>query len=152
VIRSALNKKGSGKQKKEECSNMFESECLCGSVKYETEGDPFLAYVCQCRTCQKLTGSGHSAAFMMPQEKVTISEDLNHFEYTSDQGNIVKLCFCPNCGNPIHKISSGYKGMIAIHASTLKDPSVFKPQKVFWAESGQAWDCVSSDLERAGRA
>jgi len=56
--------------------------------------------------------------------------------------------FCPTCGSPILKKSSGYPELLFINAATLDDPSLFKPQKVVWIISGkQPWDYVDPSLE-----
>lgn len=125
----------------------LKGHCLCGSVKYSINGEPQLSFLCQCRQCQRITGSGHSAEFVVPEKDIAISGELQSYEMKSDNGNTVSSHFCPTCGNPIFKKSSGYPGLLFFHAATLDSPELFKPQKVFWASSGQPWDTVSSDLE-----
>ncbi|NOU22710.1 MAG: GFA family protein [Methyloglobulus sp.] len=103
--------------------------------------------MCQCRQCQRITGTGHSAEFVMPSQKATISGELKFYEMVSDHGNTVSSGFCPNCGNPVLKKSSGYPGLLFFHAATLDIPSLFKPQAVFWHSSHQPWDYVDPGLE-----
>ena len=31
--------------------------CLCGAVRYESEGEPFFALQCHCRDCQRSSGT-----------------------------------------------------------------------------------------------
>ncbi len=35
--------------------------CLCGAVRYEVSGEPYIAGLCHCTKCRKLTGSAFSA-------------------------------------------------------------------------------------------
>lgn len=125
----------------------LKGHCLCGSVQYEIKAAPELSFLCQCRQCQRITGSGHSAEFMVPHEAVSISGELKSYEMNSDKGNTVNSTFCPTCGNPVFKKSSGYPGLLFFHAATLETPASFKPQKVFWASSSQPWDHVDPKLE-----
>lgn len=83
----------------------------------------------------------------MAENTVSISGDLTSYQMQSDKGNAVSSLFCPTCGNPIYKKSSGYPGLLFFHAATLDQPETFKPEKVFWHASGHAWDCVDSRLE-----
>jgi hypothetical protein len=127
--------------------NLLKGQCLCGSVKYEIEGEPQLSFLCQCTQCQKITGTGHSAEFVVSEKVVSVSGKLQSYEMKSDIGNTVSSQFCPRCGNPIYKKSSGFPGLLFFHAATLENPDIFKPQKVFWASSRQPWDHVNPELE-----
>jgi hypothetical protein len=127
--------------------NSLKGHCLCGSVQYEIKGKPQLSFLCQCRQCQRITGSGHSAEFVVPEEIVSLAGELKSYEMKSDNGNIIGSEFCPNCGNPVLKRSSGYPGLLFFHAATLENPESFNPQKVFWASSRQPWDFVDPRLE-----
>ncbi len=83
--------------------SILKGSCLCGSVKYEAKGKPQLSFLCQCRQCQKITGSGHSAEFVVSEQTVSLSGELKSFDMKSEQGNTVSSLFCPTCGNPILK-------------------------------------------------
>jgi hypothetical protein len=127
----------------------FKGNCICGSVQYELKTEPQLSFLCQCRQCQRITGSGHSAEFVASSKDTIVSGELKFYEMVSDSGNTVSSGFCPNCGNPVLKKSSGYPGMLFFHAATLENPSLFKPQKVFWVASHQPWDFVNPNLDVA---
>ena len=120
---------------------------MCGAVQYETSAEPVLSFICQCRDCQKITGSGHSAEFAVPVSSVSISGEVKFYKMESDHGNTVNSGFCPTCGNPIYKQTSGYPALLFFHAATLEKPELFKPQQVFWVSSGQPWDNVDSTLD-----
>lgn len=121
--------------------------CMCGAVQYVVKSEPRLSFLCQCRQCQRITGTGHSAEFVVLDKDTIISGELKFYELTADSGNTVTSGFCPTCGNPVLKKSSGYPGMLFFHAATLENPTVFKPQTVFWGDSHQPWDYVNPDLD-----
>jgi hypothetical protein len=126
---------------------LLKGNCMCGAVRYEIKAEPQLSFICQCRDCQKITGSGHSAEFAVPIEAVSISGELKHYKIESARGSTVNSYFCPICGNPVYKKTSGYSGLFFFHAATLEKPELFQPQQVFWASSSQPWDCVDPKLE-----
>lgn len=126
---------------------LFKGNCICGAVKYQLNSEPRLSFLCQCRQCQQITGTGHSAEFVASSKDTVVTGELKFYELTSDNGNTVSSGFCPTCGNPVLKKSSGYPGMLFFHAATLEDPRLFKPQQVFWGASHQPWDYVNPDLE-----
>jgi len=125
----------------------FKGGCMCGAVQYVVKFEPRLSFLCQCRQCQRITGAGHSAEFVVLDKDTIISGELKFYELTADSGNTVTSGFCPTCGNPVLKKSSGYPGMLFFHAATLEIPSLFKPRKVFWCASRQPWDRVDPNLE-----
>ena len=38
--------------------SVYTGSCLCGSVTYETTGEPRRVFECYCNWCQKITGGG----------------------------------------------------------------------------------------------
>ena len=130
--------------------NPITGQCMCGSIKYTSEAEPLFSLLCQCTQCQKITGSGHSAQFAIDANKTKITGDVNKYKLTSDSGNAVESAFCPNCGNPIYKTTSMMTDTFVFHASTLDDPSEFKPGMVVFSSSGQPWDHIDRTLERKG--
>lgn len=49
--------------------------CLCESVKYEIEGDPFRFNVCHCANCAKIVGAA-AGNFVFFKEEVRLLLDL----------------------------------------------------------------------------
>jgi hypothetical protein len=105
--------------------------------------------ICQCRQCQRISGSGHSAQFAVNAETVTVQGDIKYYKLTSDDGNIVSCGLCSNCGNPVLKKTSGHPEYIMFHAATLDAPSLYKPQMVVYSEFKQPWDYVDPELKRS---
>jgi hypothetical protein len=121
--------------------------CLCRSVRYETKVEPGFSMICCCRQCQQITGTGHALQFALPKTKVTITGESKIYRMTADSGNTVSSAFCPNCGSPIFKTTSGHPDTVFFHAATLDDPSLFRPQTVVYLKSKQPWDCVDPNLK-----
>jgi len=120
--------------------------CACGAVRYETKGETQAAFHCQCRQCQRATGTGHASLFIVPVGDVSITGDLSFYEQTADDGSTVSRGFCPVCGSPVLGKTSGHPDILLIHAASLDDPAVFKPQKVVWTSAKQPWDFIDPEL------
>lgn len=120
--------------------------CACGAVRYEANAEPAFSLICQCRQCQRISGSGHAAQFALPAEAVSLTGEIKWFGLTIDGGNKVSSGFCPNCGSPVLKKSSGFTQFLFFHAATLDDPSRYNPQFVAWNSSKQPWDYMDPAL------
>lgn len=123
-------------------------QCSCGAITYKCETEPKFTLMCQCRQCQRITGTGHSAQFSVAAEKTSISGNVQAHTLKSDQGNEVLSAFCGTCGNPIFKKTSMMPDMIFFHAATLDDPSLFSPQMVVYSDTAQPWDHIDPAIER----
>jgi len=122
--------------------------CACGEVYYEINSKPDFSIICQCRDCQRNTGSGHSAAFAVKKELTKLKGNIKYYERKSDDGNIVRSGFCTNCGNPILNMPEMLPEFYMFHAATLDDPSMFKPEMVVYSESKQPWDFVNPTISK----
>jgi len=120
--------------------------CACGAIKYETKAKPEFSIICQCRMCQRSTGTGHATAFAVDKELTTIQGDVKYYDRVSDDGNTVNCGFCSNCGNPVLNTTTGAPKFYMFYAATLDDPAIFKPQMVVYSESKQPWDYVDPTL------
>ena len=47
-------------------SEAYTGGCACGAIRYEISGEPLVMNDCQCRDCQRKSGTGQSAAGSAP--------------------------------------------------------------------------------------
>lgn len=120
--------------------------CLCGAVRYAADTAPQLSLQCCCRQCQQITGGGHASQFALPESAVDISGPMRTYALRADSGNRVTSAFCPECGSPILKRTSGFPELLFFHAATLDDPALYRPQKAVWLDRRQPWDLIDPDL------
>ena len=104
--------------------------------------------ICQCRQCQRITGTGHAAQFGYEAEKTTIIGNVKSYSLTADSGHEVVSAFCGNCGNPVYKTTTRMPNVYVFHAGTLDSPELFNPKKVVFSSSAQPWDFVNPAIER----
>ena len=126
----------------------FTGRCSCGEIHYELKGVPEFSIICQCRNCQRTTGTGHATAFAAAVENTLVNGELSYYKYLSDTGNVVRSGFCARCGNPVLNKPDIAPQLLFIHAATLDDPSVFTPDRVVYSASRQPWDRVDPELPR----
>jgi hypothetical protein len=114
--------------------------CACGAVRYEIDSAPKLSAQCQCRDCQRATGTGHVDVMVFPDASVRLTGEVKYHEVRGERGNSVRRGFCPSCGSPLTWTLSGNPSLRVIVVGSLDDPSRFAPQMVFFTRSGHAWD------------
>ena len=114
--------------------------CACGQVRFRAEGAPHFAFLCQCRACQHMTGSGHAVQFCHPAEAFSITGPVSRWERTSDAGMVVTKVFCPTCGSPIYGTTTRSDAIVMVLAGALDDPGGITPDRIFFAEDKQSWD------------
>jgi len=122
--------------------------CSCGEISYSCSGPAKFSLICQCRQCQRITGTGHAVQFAMDVEKTKLTGNVQSYALKADSGNEVTSAFCSRCGNPVYKTTSGMPDVYVFHAGTLDDPSLIDPLMVVCSGSAQPWDFVNPAIER----
>lgn len=123
--------------------------CACGAIHYEISAEPLAMNDCQCRDCQRKSGTGHGSYLTFPsKEQVKLKGKATHWEVAGDNGNVKTRAFCPTCGSPVYMTFSYMPEFFTIHAGSLDDPSRYKPQLVTYAMRGLAWDHVDPDVPK----
>ncbi len=122
--------------------------CLCGDIRLEIAADPMFGGFCQCRDCQRQTGTGHASAMGFPESAVKITGRPAYYVSTAGSGATVRRGFCPRCGTRLVFASSGMPGVVLVSPGLFDDPALFKPEIVVYASRGQAWDHLDPALAR----
>jgi hypothetical protein len=120
--------------------------CACGAVRYEFSGEPMMMGQCQCRACQRDSGTGHACHLAVAATGFQISGPIKYWDSKADSGNVVSRGFCIDCGSPVASKNAGMTQMMFVRAASLDDPTIFKPQMVVWAGMRQPWDFVNHEL------
>lgn len=127
-------------------SKLFSGGCLCGAVRYTCNASPVMAGHCHCEDCRRSSGSGHCSHLMVPEGSVALTGDVKGYARTADSGNLVERFFCPTCGAAVYSRNPGMQGLLALRASSLDDPEVFKPQMHVYVQGAPSWDARHSAL------
>jgi hypothetical protein len=115
--------------------------CLCGAVRYESEGAPVFALQCHCRDCQRSSGTAYIAAVRVPSAGFRITRGApKRYVAKSDAGNEIARVFCGDCGSPLYVQVSTRPDVVGLRVGTLDDPGWFQAEADIFVKSAQPWD------------
>jgi len=110
-------------------------QCLCGSVRYTSTGQPRFVFLCHCKDCQRSGGSLTHLGVMVPEATFTRTGEVRSFTKSSDAGRQITREFCPNCGSGIVNRLDMVPGVVVIKGGTLDDPGAVPPTFELFARS-----------------
>jgi hypothetical protein len=128
-------------------SKIFTGGCACGAIRYEISGEPLFQNHCQCRDCQRRSGTGHGSYLTFPRP-VKLQGEAKHWDVAGDSGNVKTHSFCPTCGSPVYLTFAAMPDVFTVHATSLDDPSRFEPQALTYNVRGYAWDTIDPALPK----
>ena len=130
-------------------SKAYTGGCACGAIRYEISAEPMVMNDCQCRDCQRRSGTGHGSYLTFPSRAdVKVTGEAAHWDIAGDSGGVKTHSFCPACGSPVHLTFAAMPDLFTVHAASLDDPSRYKPQVVTYAIRGYIWDHVDPALPK----
>jgi hypothetical protein len=130
-------------------SKAYTGGCACGAIRYEISGEPLVRNDCQCRDCQRMSGTGHGSYLSFGNRPgVKLEGQAQQWDIVGDTGNVKTRSFCPTCGSPVYMTFSAMPDVFTIHAASLDDASRYSPQIVTYTVRGHAWDKVDPALPK----
>lgn len=128
-------------------THSYSGGCACGAIRFETTTSPVSEIHCQCRDCQRRSGTGHGSYLTFAtRSAMNITGEAKTWRVVGDLGTEKFHAFCPVCGTPVYLTFGGLPDFIAVHAASLDDPSTFKPQNVMFSISSYPWDRMDPSL------
>lgn len=127
-------------------ASSYTGGCACGAIRYEISAEPIFTAHCQCRDCQRMTGTGHASMMAFPESGITLTGSPKFFRVTAGSGAIASRGFCPNCGSFLMGKSTAAPGVLAVTAASLDDPGRFSPGMVLYTATGYPWDHMDPEL------
>ena len=97
--------------------------CCCSAVRYEIAADSIRGFQCQCRDCQRDTGSGHASVMVFPRAAMRVTGPVTEILRIADTGAHKLKGFCACCGSPLYNKPVSKPDMIGVYVGTLDDPS-----------------------------
>lgn len=126
--------------------------CACGAVRYEIPLEPLAMNDCQCRDCQRRSGTGHGSYLTFAgRASVKLEGEATHWDVAGDSGNMKTHAFCPSCGAPVYLTFEAMPDLFTVHAASLDDPGRYRPRMVTYAVRGHAWDHLDPSIPRFDR-
>jgi hypothetical protein len=121
-------------------STAYTGGCACGAIRYEISGEPVAMVDCQCRQCQRESGTGHASHLAFRAAEVKVEGKAATWDMIGDGGTKKRRAFCPNCGSPVYMTFPDMPDIFIVKPASLDDPSRYKPQFVTWHAAANAWD------------
>jgi hypothetical protein len=122
--------------------------CACGAIRYKISAEPVVMTDCQCRQCQRESGTGHLSHLIFPSSAASVQGEATHWELVGDNGTVKRRAFCPTCGSPVYMTFRDIPDYLVVRAGSLDDPSRYSPQQVTWTAAGYAWDHLDSAITK----
>lgn len=105
--------------------------CACGKVRFSVAIDNGDAYLCHCRMCQRSTGSVSIAFKQVKAADVEWQGEPDWY----DSSPIAVRPFCSRCGTSLGFRFKEGSDKMDLTVASFDDPSRFKPNWHFGAES-----------------
>jgi len=129
-------------------SKFYTGGCACGAVRYEARSEPVAQNHCQCRDCQRRSGTGHSSWLVfVGRADISLTGEPSNWSTNGDSGREKVHSFCPGCGSAVWLTFPDMPDLVAIPAASLDEPAHFTPGFVTYASAALAWDTLDPALK-----
>jgi hypothetical protein len=121
-------------------NKLYAGGCACGAIRYEVSAEPVLMSDCQCRQCQRDSGTGHGSHVTFVGAPVKVTGEATLWTVVGENGTRKSRAFCPTCGSPVYLTLPDMPDIFVASAASLDDPARYTPQMVMWTAAGHPWD------------
>jgi hypothetical protein len=120
-----------------------EGGCLCGAVRFKTEGDPINVRICHCRNCQKSMGSPFFARALFDQRDLKVEGDTAYYLSTE----ALERVFCRKCGTRLFSRRTNGT-VVGVALATFDDRNAFQPTEHIWLSEKMNWVQIDDGLKQ----
>lgn len=114
------------------------ASCQCGSLQLSADREADICIACNCKACQKRTGSAFATVAYIQKASVMVTGQKSSWARTADSGRDVESFFCPKCGTTVYwalDFRPDHFGVL-IGAMDNGHPT---PTRVVWESEKQPW-------------
>jgi len=127
-----------------------DAACHCGQLRLEVTGDPFAVSICNCRACQRRTGSafGMQAGFKAGQ--VEVAGRFSDYARISDEADEKEhvFHFCPDCGSQVFYTEPTDPDLVVVSIGAFADPSFPPPTESGYDSRRHPWVGLPASVQR----
>ena len=121
--------------------------CMCGSVRYEYDGEIGESSYCHCDDCKRATGGPYTVGVLSVADKLrVVSGEVKSYTSIADSGRKITRQFCPKCGSPLFTRAEKCPDLVSIKAGSLDQPELVKPSCQTWTERAVPWAYIDENL------
>ena len=113
--------------------------CLCGSVRFEVEGEFERFYLCHCQYCRKDTGSAHAANLFSSQGSLKWISGQDHVRTFDRPATRHRKSFCSICGSALPMTQMDGQ-LLVVPAGSLDSEVEVRPTAHIFFSSRARWD------------
>ena len=119
-------------------ANCTAGSCLCGTVRFEYQGEPDRMMNCHCSRCRRQMSAGYGTFVFVSSERFHwISGETDVVNYKMPDARVKGTAFCRNCGSLVARVRDA--GSMQIPAGSLDcDPGV-RPIANIFTDSKAPW-------------
>jgi len=111
-----------------------EGRCLCGSVRFRTDGEPVNVRICHCRNCQKAMGSPFFARALFDQRALAVEGDTARYPSSEALDRV----FCKICGTRLFSRRTNGT-VVGVALAAFDDRNAFAPTEHIWVSEKIDW-------------
>lgn len=120
-----------------------EGGCLCGAVRFTTEGEPLNVRICHCRNCQKAMGSPFFARALFDQRNLKVEGNTAHYLSTE----ALERVFCTTCGTRLFSRRTNGT-VVGVALAAFDDRNAFQPTEHIWLSEKMDWVKIDDELKQ----
>jgi hypothetical protein len=118
--------------------------CLCGAVRYEARGEPFVVCLCHCGLCRRSAGATPVAWATFEAARVAVTGEPAWYR----SSNVGRRGHCARCGTALFFENTLLPAEMDVTLATLDDPERFAPDRHIWTPAKVSWVHVADALPR----
>lgn len=122
------------------------ASCQCKALQIVAANDPVLVIVCNCKACQKRTGSPFGSGAYFKRSDLTITGANKEWARSSDAGRALDNHFCPDCGTTMFWGLELRPNLMGVALGTFDTP-LPRPTRVIWTEQQHDWVSFPAEWE-----
>ena len=112
--------------------------CQCGGLSARFDGDPDFVIVCNCKACQRRSGSPFGTGAYFKKTQMEVVGDTSRWSRRADTGRRLENFFCPVCGTTLYWTLEMRPDHIGV-AFGLFETKLPDPIRVIWTEEQHSW-------------
>ena len=127
-----------------------EAACHCGQLRLQVTGDPFSVSICNCRACQRRTGSAFGVQAAFKSDQVQVSGRFSDFSRVSDEPDRKEgvFHFCPACGSQVFTTEPSEPDLLVVSVGSFADPTFPPPTESGYDSRRHPWVHLPDSIRR----
>jgi len=113
--------------------------CLCGTAKFELQGEFKKFFLCHCSRCRKSSGSAHCSNLFAPGAQLTWLSGEEKLRFYQHEDTNFARTFCSVCGSNVPTDAKA-RGLVVVPAGCLDTDVDISPQAHVFTSSKGNWD------------